>query len=583
MASRRISPQTLEELRHRVDLPGLVSRHVALTPSGKEFRGRCPFHEERTPSFFVVPEKGFFFCHGCRARGDAVDFLRRMLGLSFGDAVRQLAREVGLPVSEAEDAAADSSQRLRDVTRLAQEHFQALLWSPEGALARAYLEARGVTEETARAFGLGWAPDAWDRLTERIARAGLREAGLETGLVRPRKKGAGCYDFFRGRLMLPLRSPDGRPVGFGGRLMPGGAGGAKYLNSKDSPLYHKADTLFGMDLARAEIRKLHRAVLVEGYFDCVLLHQVGVRHAVALCSTHLTPGHLQVLARAEARELVLLLDGDSAGLAAVERLSGPLLAAGVATHVALLPHGEDPDTFALREGGAGVSRLLEDARPLTRHLFTTVLPEGREASFEAKMLALGRLRDVMAKIPPGLMRTAFLDALSAHVGLPSAELEGVLTGTPAAPVAQAPSPPPTSVTQAERGVDALEARAVACVLRNPSVREHDVFGALDHLQEAGLRMALGTATTGGLAATGAVARALAGATRTLPKEEDALVTDFRVTCCELSLRRLNAELANLNGLTRELRPSGANLARLSQRSELLALRHRVLQVLQDLR
>ncbi|WP_375759787.1 DNA primase [Corallococcus exercitus] len=583
MASRRISPQTLEELRHRVDLPGLISRHVALTPSGKEFRGRCPFHEERTPSFYVVPEKGFFFCHGCRARGDAVDFLRRMLGLSFGEAVRQLAREVGLPVSESEASAADSSQRLRDVTRLAQEHFQALLWSSEGASARAYLEARGVTEETARAFGLGWASEAWDRLTERLERAGLREAGLETGLVRPRKQGAGCYDFFRGRVMLPLRSPDGRPLGFGGRLMPGGAGGAKYLNSKDSPLYHKADTLFGMDLARAEIRRLHRAVLVEGYFDCVLLHQVGVRHAVALCSTHLTPGHLQLLARAEARELVLLLDGDAAGLAAVERLAGPLLAAGVATSVALLPQGEDPDTFALREGGAGVSRLLEDARPLTRHLFTTVLPEGREASFEQKMLALGRLRDVVAKIPPGLMRTAFLDALSAHVGLPSAELEDVLTGAPGATVAQAPSPPPAVVTPAERGVDALEARAVACVLRNPSVREQDAFAALEHLQEAGLRMALGTATTGGLAATGVVARALAGATRTLPTEEDALVKVFRVTCCELSLRRLDAELAKLTELTRDPRPSGATLARLSQRSELLALRHRVLQVLQDLR
>ncbi|WP_338278573.1 toprim domain-containing protein [Corallococcus caeni] len=162
------------------------------------------------------------------------------------------------------------------------------------------MAARGVTEETARAFGLGWAPEAWDRLADRLEREGLREAGLATGLVQPRKKGASCYDFFRGRVMLPLRSPDGRPVGFGGRLLSGGAGGPKYLNSKDSPLYHKADTLFGMDLARAEIRWLHRAVLVEGYFDCVPLHQVGVRHAVAPCSTHLTPGHLQMLARAEA-------------------------------------------------------------------------------------------------------------------------------------------------------------------------------------------------------------------------------------------------------------------------------------------
>jgi DNA primase len=583
MAPRRFPPETLEELRRRVDLAGLVSRHVTLKPSGREFRGLCPFHEERTPSFYVVPEKGFFFCHGCRARGDAVDFLRRLTGLSFGDAVRELAREVGLPVSQPESSVPDEGQRLRDVTESAREHFQGLLWSEEGAEARACLEGRGVLEETARAFGLGWAPAAWGRLAERLERAGQREAGLAAGLLQPRKKGEGCYDFFRGRVMVPLRAPDGRTLGFAGRLVVG-AEGPKYLNSKESALFHKADMLFGMDLAREDIRRGHRAVLVEGYFDCLLLHQVGVRHTVALGSTNLTPGHLQLLARAEARELVLLLDGDAAGLAAVERLAGPLLAAGVAAQVALLPRGDDPDTFARREGGEGVRRLLSEARPLTLHLFASVLSEGREATFEAKMLALGRLRGIVAQLPGGLMRSAFFEALSAHMGLPPAELEAALTGllargrpvppTVASVPAAAPVPP-------ERGVDALEARAVACVLRSPSLRARDVFGALEHLEEVALRVVLGSvASSGGVAASGAVARALAGAARTLPTDEEALEEAFRAVCGELTLRRVDAALARLTELESEPQPSGAVLARLSQRTELLALRHRVLQTLE---
>ncbi|NPC84447.1 toprim domain-containing protein, partial [Pyxidicoccus fallax] len=368
----------------------------------------------------------------------------------------------------------------------------------------------------------------------------------------------------------------------------GGGEGPKYLNSPESPLFRKADTLFGMDLAREEVRRAGRAVVVEGYFDCVLLHQVGVRNTVALCSTQLTPGHLRVLARAEARELVLLLDGDAAGLAAVERQAGPLLAAGVASHVALLPRGEDPDTFARREGGEGVRRLLSEARPLTLHLFASVLPEGREASFEAKMLALGRLRGVVAQLPVGLTRSAFFEALSTHMGLSSVELEAALTesatqgrSTPLATASVESHADPETVEPPERGVDALEARAVACVLRNPSLRAQDLFGALEHLSEAGLKVALGSiVSSGGVAASGVVARALAGAARTLPSDEEALERAFRAACGELTLRRVDAALARIAELAQQPQPSGAVLAQLSQRTELLALRHRVLQALE---
>ena len=578
MAPHAFSPQTLEELRRRVDLVGLISRHVSLKPSGREFRGLCPFHEERTPSFFVVPEKGFFFCHGCRARGDAIGFVQKLLGSTFVEAVRSLAQEVGLELEAPQGPVLEMRQRLREVTQLAEQHFQGLLASAEGAPARAYLEARGVTTETALQFGLGWAPPGWGRLTELLERVGKLEAGIEAGLLQRRTRGEGCYDFLRSRVVIPIRAHDGRTLGFGGRLV-GTEEGPKYLNSKESLLYSKSDTLFGLDRARDEIRRLRRAVLVEGYFDCLVLHQVGVRNTVALCSTHLTSGHLQALSRAEARELVLLLDGDAAGLAAVERLAGPLLAAGAAVQVALLPQGEDPDTFARREGGEGVRQLLSEARPLTLHLFTSVLPEGREATFEAKMLALGRLRGVAEKLPEGFTRSAFFEALSTHVGLPGPELEDALTAP--APRAHAAPPPPAPAP--ERIVDALEARAVACVLRAPALRYQDRFGALDQLEETGLRAALSSAAaSGGVAASGTVARALAGAARALPSDDDALEKAFLIACCELTARRVDTALAEIAGLAQGTQKSAAALAQLSQQTELLALRRRVLEALQSI-
>ena len=412
-----IPAHKIQEVLERVDLVGLVSRYVELKKAGREYKGRCPFHQEKTPSFYVVPEKRFYFCHGCRASGDAVSFVQRYLGKTFMDAVKDLAREVGVDLEAAQDPGARERQQLKEATDLAAEHFRALLWEEEGRSARAYLASRGISEETARAFGLGWAPAAWTSLADRLTKAGMIEWGLNAGLVSKRSKGDGYFDFFRSRLIIPIRAPEGRPIAFGARLVDAEEG-PKYLNSRESRLYNKSETLFGMDQARDEIRRRKAAVLVEGYFDCIALHQEGVKHTVALCSTALTPGHLKLLGRAEAQELFLLLDGDQAGLAAVERLAGPLLAAGAAAKVALLPQGDDPDTFIRREGAAGLERLLTEARPLTTHVFLTLLPQGKEASFEEKMAALERLKPVSAQLPVGLVRSAFFSALSGWCGLP---------------------------------------------------------------------------------------------------------------------------------------------------------------------
>ncbi len=591
-----IPEHKIEEILERVDLVSLISRHVELKKSGREFKGRCPFHQEKTPSFYVVPEKRFYFCHGCRASGDAVSFVQRYLGKTFVDAVKDLAREVGVDIEAAQDPTAKERQQLKEVTDAAAEHFRALLWQDEGRAARKYLEGRGVSEETAHAFGLGWAPNGWSLLADKLTRLGMAEWAVKAGLIQRRNNADGYYDFFRSRLMIPIRAPEGRPIAFGGRLM-GAEEGPKYLNSKDSLLYNKSETLYGMDQARDEIRRRKAVILVEGYFDCIGLHQVGVRHAVALCSTAITPGHLQMLRRAEAQQLVLLLDGDQAGLAAVERLAGPLLAAGAAARVALLPQGDDPDTFARREGTEGVERLIQGAQPLTSHIFATVLPQGGQASFEEKMTALERLKPMAAQLPMGLVRSAFLNAVGTHFNLPAGDLEGALR--PARPVpkpAQQPASGPSTQRAAPaprpapvRPPDALEALYVAATVREPRLVARDSFRICDELSHTGLRVVLAQATSGQgtedalFEAAEPVKRAIEVALRQLPEGGAALEQAFLTVCRKLMLRRIDEQLGYIEKATK-LAPGAYDLTEetrrlLSERIELLALKKRVLEEL----
>jgi len=434
----------------------VIGRHVELKRSGRTWKGCCPFHGERTPSFHVYPEDRHFKCYGCGEYGDVFKFLQKLQGKEFPEVVRALAAEVGVEIPERAEEGAELRRKRQERAEVlaaleaAARYFSARLWTRHGEAARRYLEERGFSEDTSRKFRLGIAAPAWTDLVPRLAEKGIQTAALvKSGLVAERDGGE-TYDRFRARLMFPIAGLDGEVIGFGGRVMPGFPGAeklAKYINSPESPAYKKSRVLYGIDQAREHIRKTRQAILVEGYFDVIGLHQAGVRNAVAVCGTALTPEHVDVLKRCDCREIVVLFDGDAAGAAAPGRAAQALLPAGVSGKVAILPAGTgktDPDEFARANGGAAVEALVAAAQPLTEHLIDRAVerawaiggakeaPGGPGAlrpleSMEQKLAAFKDLRPFLSLAPEGLARTMFEDRVAKRLGVElavvAAELE----------------------------------------------------------------------------------------------------------------------------------------------------------------
>jgi DNA primase len=364
-----ITPDFLDELRLRLPVSEVVGKRVSLTRHGREYTGLCPFHKEKSPSFTVSDEKGFYHCFGCGAHGDVVRFVMETEALAFPDAVEKLAGLAGLPPPPRGPRDAEKEEKratLHDVLEAAAGWYESQLAAAVGSTARDYLKGRGLTPETIGEFRLGFAPDRNSGLKDALLARQFTEAQmLEAGLLVEPEGGGETRDKFRGRVMFPITDPRGRVVAFGGRAM--GDGKPKYLNSPETPLFRKGHLLYNLARARPKARDAGTIIVVEGYMDVIALDQAGLGYAVAPLGTALTEDQLKLLWRV-APEPVLCFDGDAAGTRAAHRAMEralPMLAPGISLRFAFLPSGEDPDTLVRRNGPEAMTGLLKSARPLT--------------------------------------------------------------------------------------------------------------------------------------------------------------------------------------------------------------------------
>jgi DNA primase len=463
-----LPPGFLDELRARTPLAPLIGRKTRLARSGRNWKACCPFHGEKTPSFYVYDDH--FHCFGCGAHGDAITFVMRAEGTSFPEAVERLAAEAGLDVPKPTPEAAARAARARDlhgVLEAAAAAFARRLRLPEGAEGLAYLRRRGLTEETIRAFGLGWSGGGRGAIAADLKAEGITPEQLaEAGLIRPREEGEGYTDLFFNRVMFPIRDRRGRVISFGGRVL--GDGVPKYVNGPETELFRKRQSLYGLDLAREGAFRGATVVAVEGYMDVIALHQAGFAGAVAPLGTALTEEQMEALWRLSP-EPVLCFDGDAAGARAAARAAEaalPLLAAEKSLRLATLPAGEDPDTLIARGGPAAFQAVLDGARGLGEALFG-LLAEGRPMATPEQRAALrrrieeaaGTIRD---RALAGEYRRALLDRFYAAT-------RPAPRGSPGRPgFARAPAPSrPRPPIDPARTRAAQAAALLAITLRHP--------------------------------------------------------------------------------------------------------------------
>jgi DNA primase len=406
--------QFIDDLKQHADIVVVIQDYVSLKKSGASYKGLCPFHSEKTPSFNVNRDKGFFHCYGCSAGGDVIKFLELHEKFGFQDAVKQLAQRFGisLPELEASDeqrAGTAERETLLKIHEAASAWFRAQLMSPAGARVRKQITDRGISDATSEAQGLGYAPPSRDGLKQALLQQGFSQASLlKAGLLVQREDGQ-AIDRFRNRLMIPIGRDTGSIIAFGGRALEADQQ-PKYLNSPETPIYSKSRTLYGLHLSKAALRQSGFVILVEGYFDFGQVFQAGFP-VVASCGTALTPQQAQQLRRFVGK-VVLSFDPDAAGQGATARSSELLVAEGFEVNVAILPNGEDPDTFVRRNGGAAYGERLKQSRPYLDYLLDRSAAGHNLNSDEGRVKFLSEMLPVAARIPDAAMRDRFGDRLA---------------------------------------------------------------------------------------------------------------------------------------------------------------------------
>jgi DNA primase len=484
----RFPAEFIERLRNHIPLSEVVGKRVPVKRHGREFHALCPFHKEKSPSFTVNDEKGFFHCFGCAAHGDAIGFIMDYEKISYPEAVERLAIEAGLAIPAMTQEAQAQEQRrhtLEDAVALAAEWFAAQLATPAAQEARQYLKTRGVSEDTIARFGLGYAPEARDALKsvlmgKNISESMLIEAGL---LIRP-DTGA-SYDRFRGRLMFPIRNAQGKAVAFGGRILPSAQAGnaAKYLNSPETPLFKKGEMLFAYDIARKSARDKGNLVVAEGYMDVIALHQAGFTTAVAPLGTAITEAQLKLLWRL-VPEPTLCLDGDEAGRRAMVRameLALPMLKPSFGLKFATLPAGEDPDSMIRASGSKAMLDVLTGAQVMSHALWNQALLNYGAQTAEKKAALEQHLMQTADRIGDAIVKQHMRDYFREQMfALKRARKFGK-----AVPVASTPNALPQA-NHAETQLKKLENQLAALVLLYPEMLyQSDIdeqFGHMDFTQ-----------------------------------------------------------------------------------------------------
>jgi DNA primase len=461
----RIPDSFLDELLSRTDIVEVIEQRVPLKRAGREYQARCPFHDERSPSFTVSPNKQFYHCFGCGAHGTAIKFLMEYDRMEFLDAVEDLAHRAGMevPREPSRTGPANDNEGLYAALDAAAKLFQRQL--AETPRAREYVARRGIDAASVQRFGIGYAPDAWDTLKNALG-TDERRLGLldKVGLLSKSDQGK-VYDKFRDRIMFPIRDRRGRVIAFGGRVLEKDDG-PKYLNSPETPLFHKGRELYALFEARQANSKLARLIVVEGYMDVVSLFQYGVTQAVATLGTATTKDHAELLFR-NAADVFFCFDGDRAGRAAAWRAAEsvlPRMRDGRQAHFLFLPEGEDPDTLVRQEGLDGFEQRLKQAMPLSEFLFAELGKDVNLAGLEGKARLAERAKPLLAGIPDGAFRDLMYQSL--------ADRTGVRIGAAAAnaPMVEAP---PRRIERAPRAGAAprrsLVRTAIALLVQQPGL------------------------------------------------------------------------------------------------------------------
>jgi DNA primase len=520
----------LEEVRRSADIVRYISEHVALRKMGTSWKGLCPFHQEKTPSFNVRQEPAVFHCFGCGEGGDVFKFAMLHERVGFPEAIEMVARRFGVPIPETRsfDAGPDRKQKeeLLGLIEAAAQHFTRNLWTAPGTRAREYLLGRGFKKETLERIRAGAAPDGWTNLFDALRPKYPVEQLKTAGLVREKEGRGSHYDWFRSRAIFPILSDTGKVIAFGGRALEA-TEAAKYMNSPESPVYQKSRTLYGFSWAKDAIRTGGQAVLMEGYLDVARCLEYGINEAVATCGTALTAGHARLLRRFTDR-VAVNFDQDAAGIKAARKSVEVLLEEGLKVHIVELPEGHDPDTYLKAEGAEAYRKRLTEAPDFMEWLIRRATVENDLASPAGKAEYLAALLPTLVRLENAVERSAWLSRIAERGGLDERaareELRRALSGVRPSPSAPAAAPAPAA-TAAGPALLAAE-KWLLTLLMQGAEGVTEALGELDEADLAGLR-------------TGPVLRAA----RKLASEGQPVTTDGLVGAVEEADGRLLRELA----------------------------------------